>query len=423
MLIAMFTTFVASRREPLVDVVIRVHKAFRAAGFGEPTVQFVFSDPPGSLQGGIAEEITGIKRVSSIARVVKRWPELERFVRIVGSAATHGTKSRIMSNLSATGTVEPASFAILEEIARGVPRSFPFHSLTFHFSAPGFSEGPELPAAVDAKTISQLLRTGVDIGAGHPTSAGIKVKDSWWVNGRQRFLAALRVVEADPAAKKLPAPPEHVASVFAGCGKVRRMIQVPLILTQPKVEAEGEGATGVLATPAGQAIQAVVRAYRAKLPELLEAMPHDLPVRVEKEPISSASGLPVSGPKKPELVRAFTPLGYDCHGESGTFTLKRRTAGNLAVGLTLDVGTWGNSIAAFMRVLGLADGQGFKAMLILPVSRQAAYGGQFPIGGPERWRQIVDNLAALVERLDQSFVPEIEAISGPSPQWFRPDSP
>ena len=31
-------------------------------------------------------------------------------------------------------------------------------------------------------------------------------------------------------------------------------------------------------------------------------------------------------------------------------------------------GTWGNSIAAFMRVLGLADGQGFKATLILPVS-------------------------------------------------------
>jgi hypothetical protein len=76
-----------------------------------------------------------------------------------------------------------------------------------------------------------------------------------------------------------------------------------------------------------------------------------------------------------------------------------------------------------MRVLGLADGQGFKATLILPVSRQAAYGGQFPIGGPERWRQIVDNLAALVERLDQSFVREIEAISGPSPQWFQPDSP
>ena len=114
MLIAMFTTFVASRREPLVDVVIRVHEAFGAAGLGEPTVQFVFSDPPGSLQGGIAEEITGIKRVSSIARVVKRWPELERFVRIVGSAATHGTKSRMMSNLC------PSIFGDNTRIARRI---------------------------------------------------------------------------------------------------------------------------------------------------------------------------------------------------------------------------------------------------------------------------------------------------------------
>jgi hypothetical protein len=45
-------------------------------------------------------------------------------------------------------------------------------------------------------------------------------------------------------------------------------------------------------------------------------------------------------------------------------------------------------------------------------SRRALH-GQFPIGSPERWRQIVDNLAALVAALDRSFVPEIEAISGP----------
>ena len=48
--------------------------------------------------------------------------------------------------------------------------------------------------------------------------------------------------------------------------------------------------------------------------------------------------------------------------------------------------------------------------------------GQFPIGGPERWRQIVENLAALVAELDRSFVPEIEAIAGPSPEWFRPET-
>jgi hypothetical protein len=48
--------------------------------------------------------------------------------------------------------------------------------------------------------------------------------------------------------------------------------------------------------------------------------------------------------------------------------------------------------------------------------------GQFPIGGPDRWRHIVENLAHLVAALDRSFVPEIEAILGPSPEWLQPET-
>ena len=71
----------------------------------------------------------------------------------------------------------------------------------------------------------------------------------------------------------------------------------------------------------------------------------------------------------------------------------------------------------------LPHGIGFKATLILPVAHRAASGAQYPVGGPDRWRQIVDNLAALVAELDRSFVPAIESISGPTPDWFRPESP
>jgi hypothetical protein len=95
MLIAVFTTFAVSRKEPLGDVVKRIHEGFLAAGFGEPRVHFVMTDPPGSLEGGLAQQITGIKQVSSIARVLKRWPELERFAQVVGSAAMHATNQSI----------------------------------------------------------------------------------------------------------------------------------------------------------------------------------------------------------------------------------------------------------------------------------------------------------------------------------------
>jgi hypothetical protein len=94
-----------------------------------------------------------------------------------------------------------------------------------------------------------------------------------------------------------------------------------------------------------------------------------------------------AGPKKPELVRAFTPMGYDGRGESGTFTMRRRTPGNLTAELLLDVSTWSDLVMAIFRVQGLVNGIGFKATLILPVARQATVGAQYPMGGLERWRQ------------------------------------
>ena len=111
-------------------------------------------------------------------------------------------------------------------------------------------------------------------------------------------------------------------------------------------------------------------------------------------------------------------MGYDCHGGSGTFTLRRRTTGNLTVEISLDVGTWSNNLTASFKVQGL----GFKTRLPLPVSKREMEAVQYPIGGPERWQQIVENLAALVAEFERSFVPAVEAATGPSPEWYRPES-
>jgi hypothetical protein len=162
----------------------------------------------------------------------------------------------------------------------------------------------------------------------------------------------------------------------------------------------------------------VVQNYRAQFRDMIERenLPHDLPSSREA---LTATGLGQrSGPMKPALVRAFKPLGYDCRGDSGTFTLRRRTPGNLTVEIMLDVGTWSRSVTAMFLVGGL----GFRSRLHLPVAKRAMDGAQYPIGSPERWQQIVENLAALVAELDRTFVPAIEAASGPVPSWYRPES-
>ena len=385
--LALLTTFTASRKEPLVEMLERVHAAIIAADLGEPHVQFILADSP--IAGG----------VSSVERVLKRFPSIAKFAHDLAPAPGRPA-IRVITNRPASGAAgEPVEFATLLEIARGVPRSFPFHKVGMHFSVPAFSAATVLPPL---------------LGDHAP---GISVNDSWWVNGRQRSLTALTIVDADAAAKKLPQLPATVAAVLAACGKVKKTVQVPLVAGP----APQRPSLDTAAPDTAQAIRAVVHEYRTKMSEVVgrASLPHDLPPN--REAMASAPPGTTAGPKKPALVSALTPMGYECRGGSGTFTLRRRTPANLTVELLLDVGTWSNLVIAIFRVQGMVSGIGFKASLTLPVAPRAIVGSQYPMGGPERWQQIVENLAALTAELDRSFVPAIEAVSGPAPDWYQPE--
>ena len=370
----------------------RVHHGFKEAQLPEPTIRFNFGDGPLSTS------------ISSVDRVLKRHPELERFVTSADPMPGIRGMRRISNGPLSPAAGESIPYETLQAIAHGVPRSFPFHSIMIHFYAPEFGE--LMP--IGARSAEMM--------------AGVLVTDSWWVNGRNRSLSACTIVEADVGGKKLPPQPPAVAGVLAACGKARRTVQVPLA-------AEISGPVPMVRTPTGmampsadpaktQAVHAIVLDYRTRMSEVVDraGMPHELPSTADA---LKEAGLHITaGPKKPALERAFKPLGYSCKGGSGSFTLQRRTAGNLTVQLRMDVGTWGHSVIAMFLVLGV----GFKATLTIPVSRTAVAPSQYPIGDADRWQKIVENYAAVVAELDRSFVPDIERVAGPSPEWYRPDS-
>jgi len=393
MRVALLTTFAASRKEPLAEMVGRVRQAFLDAGLGEPRIGFNFGDP----------QVGGF--VSSVDRVLKRYPELKRFVTTKSPAPGLPGARRISNGPMSDAAGEAVPFPTLAAIAAGVPRSFPFHNVAMHFYSPEFGELPTVPV----RTAEMMC--------------GVLVTDSWWVNGRNRGLSAYTIVEAEPGNKKLPPPPGPVAAVLAAFGKPKRSIQIPLPGEVPAGPTPAvRSPIGVLmpsANPeAAIAAHKVVADYRARLKEVVEkaALPHLLPA--PGEAFRDAGSGVTSGPRKPALERAFKPMGYTCRGGSGTFTLRRRTAGNLTAELHLDVGTWGHSVLAMFLVYGV----GFKAVLALPVSANAIAAAQYPIGDAARWQKIVENLAALVAELDRSFVPDIEAAVGPSPEWYQPDN-
>ncbi len=374
MRIALHTPLAATRKEPLAEMTGRVRQAFLDAGLGEPAIRFTFADTPLATS------------VSAIDRVLKRHAEMERFLgqrQFLGQ----GAGMRMISNAE---TGEPAEFSTIEAIAKGVPRSYPFGSVALHFYTPEFGERLiGLPAM------------------GH-SLPGVLVTDSWWISGRQRALSVYTVVEANEKDKKLPPNPTAVDAVIKACGKAKKTVQVPIL-------APGGGLTVSIAPANQEAVKAVVADYRGRLKEVVASagMPHHLPPTAEA--LGRNLGV-TAGPRKPALVAAFKPMGYDCTGGTGEFHLRRRTLGNLTVELSLDVGTWSHSVTAIF----LVHGAGFRATLTIPVGQEAW--GQYPIGDAAQWQKIVENLAALVRELDRTFVPAIEQAAGPSPAWYQPSS-
>src|ERR1700730_8672952 len=151
----------------------RIYQAFSCASLGEPAIRFNFGDT--QLAGS----------VSSVDRVLKRHPELARFVTSAVPMPLIPGARRIHNDALSPSAGEAVPFPTLHAITAGVPRSFPFHDIAIHFHAPEFGES--------FHTLAQCPEM----------MCGVLVGDSWWINGRNRSLSACTLVEADPASKKL----------------------------------------------------------------------------------------------------------------------------------------------------------------------------------------------------------------------------
>jgi len=371
MRVALHTTYAATKKESLGELVGRIRQGFLGAGL-EVTIRFFFAD-------------SFIKKVSAVDRVLKRYPSMDRF--LMTAAVVHGgAETRMFSNVE---TGEPASFETIQAIAEGVSRSYPFGNVSFHFYAPVFGEA-----------FRGLPKRGNSL-------PGVLVIDNWWVKGRQRDLSVYTVVDVEHQASELPPHPKPVADVIKACGKTKATAVVPTL-------APGGGLTISIPRENIEAVNRVAADYQARMEEVVAHanLPHDLPSA--SEALHENAGV-LAGPRKPALESVFKPLGYDCRGGSGEFHLSRRTPGNLIIELWLDVGTWSHEVSASFVV----QGAGFRLALPIPVTRQGN-SGQYPIGDAVQWQKIVENLQAIVRELEIGFVPEVEAAAGLSPTWYQP---
>ena len=349
-------------------VACRVDEAFAKNGVVNPTVYFHMLD--GSWQ-----------KVSSVDRVVKRYPELARFDYTTTSWGVSDLERQIGNELHSPLPGEPIDLATLVEILAGIPRSYPFFAASLRFAHPAF--GTDEPGNLPRDLLP-----------------GVVLEDKWGNTRRTTSLKAVIVVEADAAADALPAPPAHVSGVLECFGKAASAEQ---ILVPGQMREVANAVAAIEADTKGRMAGIVDRAR----------LPHRF---FEENDIPTYFGI---GPLKPMLVQVFRPLGYQCRGGGMMILLcSRRTALNYTVQLYLDLGSRGDKVHPSYKVGGL----GFKFSLALPVTPHSLQTRLHYLTDADRWRQIVESLAALVAELDRTVLPAIEAAAGRSPVWYRPET-
>ncbi|MDH3223779.1 MAG: hypothetical protein OEO23_08685 [Gemmatimonadota bacterium] len=367
-----------TRKEPFGDMLRRILVAFEEAGL-TPAVHASFSDSP--VPGG----------VSAVQRALKKYPDLDAFY---VEEPWLPASPAVPTIRSGEGGTLPTKRIL--DVADGMPRSLPFNQATVTFSHEGFGflGDSSLPLA---------------------PIPGIVAGDSWWVNGRNRSLSAMHVVDGDPGSKALPEPGVEVGAVLSRLGKPKKSSHLALPEAQGppgEIPSQSTGAKSVDVPPGtGSRIREIINRYRTSMSERVANL--DLPHQLRPRPGGSLGG---SGPSKPGLVSAFRPLGYDCRGDSGVFTLRQRAPNGLVRDVVVDVGSWSRMVTAFYRI----QGPGITASVPLPVTKGNDVALQYPMGDEESWQRITENLAAIVAELDRTLLPEMEAATGPTPEWFDP---
>jgi hypothetical protein len=386
MKVAAIYSFSVDKKEQVGAMLKRFHTLIKEECHHEPLIEFAFTD------AWRESESSASRGISSIERVLKRFSELKRFQTSIRMPHSGYVAHQLTNKIYTSENLQSIEFETHQAIAKGVPKSFPFHeySITLH---------------------SKIFGEGRAYILGSLQCSGLRIEDSWSISGRRRALTLFTIVEVGRDSAAMPRSEETVARILSLCGKVRKTTHIPL-----EAAGIGELRPASLSQEKRNAVDRIFSDAEANIAGIIDRaqLPYDLPS--PKDILNDEVPNNILGPLKPSLASAFRPLGYSCLGASGTFFLRRKTSSNITVELNIDVGTWYRAASVFFKMEGL----GFCNQLTLPVTKSAVGKHQYKFNDLRRWQQIVDNLAALTKELDLTFVPQVENIAGPSPDWFLP---
>ena len=334
---------------------------------------------------------------SAIDRAIKKYPGLKRYA--LPNVISNGISRRMLSNVAHHHGGEPCEYVApdtLLALTRGFPRTYPFSNAEIFFTSglpwqPVADVEPGLPGPEYCHLFGEAL-PHVSFCAGY-TPSGY----------RALVHAAVALGDAATFDATLPSMPVAATECLAPFGKSRTHL---MLRRTPDEEAELSQTSAHL-----HELHDIWR-DRSKREMGTLVLPHVLPAEG-----SGTQYSPMTLPHKHALVNVFKPRGYrysPVDSGSGCFALNKPTANGNRIELSYDVGSQWRHYSGGMSVTGLRG----RCYAPLPAHPEQPY-QSYDVGSDDMWRQLVENVAVLVDHLEQVFVPEVDALLGRTPAWYE----
>jgi hypothetical protein len=358
----------------LVD---RAANAVAASGSPDHPISFLFTDPLLRTQR------------SALEYLVKSYPVFEPYYKSAPQFPMRDSKV-ITDTLPETSKAEipPVPAAITIEVARGIPRRFPFGFATFMWrDVPALDLAPHLPAADHT------------VGGMHGRLAGrvgvpvIVVSSSWGAGKRNLSLIAVARIGEGDARELKPTPPDATRELLERLGRKK----TDDVYALPDA--------GQAATRAKDESQAMSEAF-ARAKSALIARIGDLALEPLQNVALGKESFQNPGSVRDPLAKALSPLGYSPlpeAGATGMLVFVKSTTQGDELRVIVDRGTWSHH---FIARLEIRTPQWIRSMSI-PLAPDDVPPRQYPLIDQEQIRRLCANVATVVSEIEATVYPGV----------------
>jgi hypothetical protein len=344
----------------------RIERAVAQSGSGTHHIAFLFLDA-----------VLG-RQKSALEYLAKCYP-------IFGDFRTSAKLLPTRETPMITGEGVPAE--TLLEVARGIPRRFPFGTATFAWRdvAP-LDFAPELPAP-DNSVANLYARI-----AGRFGMPGIVLVSKWGVPKRSLDLTAVVRLNSENGARKKPELPQVTQALLDAIGrrKTDDVFAVPDADEAPAAKA---------------AFSNVDDAFKRGHAMLMQRLP-ELQLETLEIRARDVYGFESPGSVKEPLAQVLAPLHYAPErggGSPGTMLFVKRTPEGHQLRVTVDRGTWANH---FLGRFEIRSERWVRAMSI-PLAPGDFPGHAYDLLDERQIHRLCDNLAIVVAEIERIVYPPV----------------